>query len=275
MTNNKIVLASIVVIVAAGLLALNPSMIGNAQEQMYDNNYYQDDNRYSFDKKESKSSHVDIQKIKCVNSNINVNGVDITQIPQDDTATAAANEEAAAVDATNTQNGKGLADRINFDRNLVNICVNVNDNEQLKVQEGPQSTTTTLRVTLEVVCQDNTGSTANLCSQVNGPTGLITEDQYNMRVQGNNPVPSEFLGSEAVTVVKLDPGDYRIFSSGSRSVADDIITLNNANPGFTFLLGEPNEKASGDCDIFGRGTIASGESQTCDFQEQIIIELDR
>ena len=60
MTNNKIVLASITVIVAAGLLALSPSMIWNAQAEMYDNqygydnNYYQDDNRYSYDKKESK-----------------------------------------------------------------------------------------------------------------------------------------------------------------------------------------------------------------------------
>ena len=124
--HTKTVLVSITVIVAAGLLALNPSMVGNAQAQMYDNqyrhdnNYYQDDNRYSYDKKDPKSSHTDIQKIKCVNSNINVNGVDITQIPQDDTATTAANEE-AGTDGANTQNGNGLADRINFEKNLVNI----------------------------------------------------------------------------------------------------------------------------------------------------------
>ncbi len=37
--------------------------------------------------------------------------------------------------AANTQNGNGLADRINFDRNLVNICVNVNENEQIRVTE--------------------------------------------------------------------------------------------------------------------------------------------
>ena len=134
----KIVLASITVIVAAGLLALSPSMIGNAQAQMYaneygyDNNYYQDDNRYSYDKNDPKSSHIDIQKIKCVNSNINVNGIDVTEIPQDGDATAAAANEGGP-EAANTQNGNGLSDRINFERNLVNICVNVNDNEQLKV----------------------------------------------------------------------------------------------------------------------------------------------
>jgi len=140
MTNNKIVLAFIAVLVAAGLLALSPSIIGNAQAQMYandygyDNNYYQDDNRYSYDKKDSKSSHGDIQKIKCVNSNINVNGIDITQIPQDATALAAANEGEEGTNAANSQNGN-VFDKINFDRNLVNICVNVNDNDQLKFEE--------------------------------------------------------------------------------------------------------------------------------------------
>ncbi|MGE5705872.1 MAG: hypothetical protein ACM3XP_04050 [Nitrososphaerales archaeon] len=68
-----------------------------------------------------KSSHADIQKIKCVNSNININGIDITQIPQDSSALAATNEgDGATADATNSQNANGLADKINFDKNLVN-----------------------------------------------------------------------------------------------------------------------------------------------------------
>jgi hypothetical protein len=155
MTNNKIVLASITVIVAAGLLALSPSMIGNAQAEMYDNqygydnnyyqddnnyyqddnNYYQDDNRYSYDKKDQKSSHTDIQKINCGNSNVNINGVDVTEIPQDNTALEAANE--GGPETANTQNGNGL-DKINFDRNLVNVCVNANGNEQARGITGPQ-----------------------------------------------------------------------------------------------------------------------------------------
>jgi len=141
-----IVFASILgAILATGLLALNPSTITNVGAQMYgnqygyDSNYYQDDNRYSYDNNhQKKSSHADIQKIKCVNSNINVNGIDITQIPHD-TATAAANE--AGTEGTNTQNGNGFADKINFNRNLVNICVNVNHNQQVKISppdEEPQ-----------------------------------------------------------------------------------------------------------------------------------------
>ncbi|MGB9169945.1 MAG: hypothetical protein WCB31_13595 [Nitrososphaeraceae archaeon] len=154
--NRMIVFASILgAILATSILALNPSTITNAQAMSYgsedyddrhsygdqygdDSNYYQDDNRYSYDKKDSKS-YGDIQKINCRNSNVNVNGVDVTEIPHDNTALGAANE--GGPEAANTENGNGLADRINFDRNLVNVCVNANDNEQLKVElpQGPST----------------------------------------------------------------------------------------------------------------------------------------
>ena len=59
--NRMIVFASILgAILATGILALNPSMIANAQAEMYDNqygydnNYYQDDNRYSYDNNHPK-----------------------------------------------------------------------------------------------------------------------------------------------------------------------------------------------------------------------------
>jgi hypothetical protein len=130
MTNKKIVLASMTVIVAAGLLALNPSMIGNVQAQMYDSQYGYD-NSYNNYYRDPKSSHVEIQKISCINSNINVNGIDVTQIPSENLGPSAANEGGAA-DAANTQNGNGF-DKINFDKNLVNICINLNFNNQERI----------------------------------------------------------------------------------------------------------------------------------------------
>ena len=56
-------------------------------------------------------------------------------IHQDATALAAANEAGgeATAERETTQNGNSLADRINVERNLVNICVNYNQNEQIKV----------------------------------------------------------------------------------------------------------------------------------------------
>jgi hypothetical protein len=100
-------------------------MIGNAGAQLYGD-------QYGYDNHQKKSSHTDIQKIKCVNSNINVNGIDIEKIPQDGVNGAGANEAGAegTADAANTENGNGLSDRINFDRNLVNLCVNLNFNNQ-------------------------------------------------------------------------------------------------------------------------------------------------
>lgn len=121
MSNNKVVLASIMLAVAASLLTLNPSMITTAQAEPYGD-------EYGYDKHPEKTN-VNIQKIKCVNSNINVNGIDITQIPQDFATTNELQETEAAVNGEQNDNGVG---GINFERNLVNICANLNFNNQLR-----------------------------------------------------------------------------------------------------------------------------------------------
>lgn len=121
MSNNKVVLASIMLAVAATLLTLNPSMITTAQAEPYGD-------EYGYDKHPEKTN-VNIQKIKCVNSNINVNGIDITQIPQDFATTNELQGTEAAVNGE--QNGDGVGG-INFERNLVNICANLNFNDQLR-----------------------------------------------------------------------------------------------------------------------------------------------
>ncbi len=75
-SNRMIVFASILgAILATDVLALNPSpiiMIAGAQSYG-DQKYGYDNNNH-----QTKKSSVNIQKIKCVNSNINVNGIDIT-----------------------------------------------------------------------------------------------------------------------------------------------------------------------------------------------------
>ena len=158
MSNKKIMFASILgAILATGLLALNPSTITNAQAvpygtdydnrysygdqygDQYDNSRY-NDNRYGYDnydnsyypepKKDKKIGNQ--QEIKCFNKNLNVNGIDINQIPQDPTPWLAANEGGTA-DAAHTENGNGFGDRINFEKNLVNICVNLNFNNQERI----------------------------------------------------------------------------------------------------------------------------------------------
>ena len=59
---------------------------------MYANEYRYDDSYSNNYYAEPKSSRTNIQKIKCVNSNVNVNDIDVTHIPQDATVLATANE---------------------------------------------------------------------------------------------------------------------------------------------------------------------------------------
>ena len=93
MSNQKIVFASMLAaILVTVLLVLNPSSITNAQAVPYEggeyddryyygdqyghDNYYNDYNRYGYDNNDpKKSSDVNIQKIKCGNSNINIIGL--------------------------------------------------------------------------------------------------------------------------------------------------------------------------------------------------------
>src|SRR5574339_279322 len=143
-----------------------------------------------------KSSDVKVQKIKYVNSNINVNGIDITEIPPDGTTAAEAAENEGGAGA-NSQNDKGLEDKINFDRNLVNVCANINDNEQTKISSPKEAN---LLVTKTVTCEDFSDESVPSVQQGVNPfpvlEATITEDQFDISVSGNNPVRPQFQGSE-------------------------------------------------------------------------------
>ena len=134
MTNQKVLLVSILTVVEIGLLVLSSSimmMVVNAQAQMY--NYVYEPVHYNVYPDPKKSSDVNIQKIKCLNSNITVNGLDITQIQDGAIVAAGANGVYDGPDDRNTQNDNRFGNQINFDKNLENMYVNVNLNEQIKV----------------------------------------------------------------------------------------------------------------------------------------------
>ena len=133
MTNQRVLLVFILTVVETGLLVLGSSMIMivNAQAQMY--NYLYEPHHYNIYPDPKRSSDVNIQKIECFNSNITVNGLDITQIQDGAIVAAGANGVNDGPDNRNTQNGNGFGDQINSDKNLENMYVNVNLNEQVKV----------------------------------------------------------------------------------------------------------------------------------------------
>lgn len=84
-------------------------------------------------KRSDKSSDVNSQQIKCVDSNINVNGIKIRQTPVHQASTAEAANENAGPDVANTQKCNGFRHKINVYKSLVNICLNFNWNYQDKI----------------------------------------------------------------------------------------------------------------------------------------------
>jgi hypothetical protein len=77
--NKEKVMFAFILLIAAELLTMWPSINGWAQ--IYDFDSGNDHYKVCADPK--KNSDVSVQKIKCVNSKINVNGIDITEVPQD------------------------------------------------------------------------------------------------------------------------------------------------------------------------------------------------
>ena len=110
------------------------------------------------------------------------------------------------------------------------------------------------------------------------PTGQITPNDFNITVTGNNPNPSQFNGSSTAVVVTLDPGPYNVSDIGYPSLSQALSAVINSPlfPGITSTVG-PTPTFSGDCEqILGisqraNGTIAAGESQTCNIENAIIV----
>ncbi|MDR4512849.1 MAG: hypothetical protein MRJ93_14210 [Nitrososphaeraceae archaeon] len=123
-------------VLVAGTIAMTiPKSIAQPEDREYEDHYGKDPyNKYynghddPFGKDHDKEyKGANVQSIKCINSNVNINGVDIHKR----TPTTLA-EDATAADAQQLQNGQGngLFGGLNIDKNLVNICVNFNFNEQ-------------------------------------------------------------------------------------------------------------------------------------------------
>jgi hypothetical protein len=138
--------------------------------------------------------------------------------------------------------------------------------------------TGSLSVLKTVTCTPNIASLQPACDAIIAGTGLpsgqITPNDFNITVTGNNPNPSQFNGSSTAVVVTLDPGPYNVTEIGYPSVSQAVDTVLNSPlfPGITSIIG-PIPTFSGDCEqqILGfsqraNGTIAAGDSQTCNIE---------
>lgn len=76
------------------------------------------------------------QSAKCDNTNANINGIDQTQVQRQDQSNTFGDEstelngqELTPEQALDALNGNGGEPLLNIERNIVNICINENDNE--------------------------------------------------------------------------------------------------------------------------------------------------
>ena len=131
-----------------------------------------------------------------------------------------------------------------------------------------------MAVTKTVACTTTNANLQPACDVIVNGTGFpnlqVTPNQFNITVTGNNPNPSQFNGSSTAVVVTLDPGPYNVSDIAYPSVQDDVVDVLNTFPGISSIQTLP-PAFSGNCtgisvpgfNQIATGTIAAGESQTC------------
>ncbi|HJU59440.1 MAG TPA: hypothetical protein VJ583_06800 [Nitrososphaeraceae archaeon] len=140
-----------------------------------------------------------------------------------------------------------------------------------------------MNVTKLVTCQENINGLMGISiQQIPGACdileNLITEDQYLFQVIDDNPIPSQFPGSESGTVVTLGPGNYVVTETpSSTSINQDITTVLQITGVESVGIDPP--VFTGDCtEVFpgnrATGTIGAGESQTCNIVNNFVVNIE-
>ena len=152
--SKTIILLFLSVVLVTVTLALSSSFMINAQaQQSYNNNYY----------KSKDNTNVNVNKIKCINDNININGVNSGDVNVGNKGQVQqAGNSLGYYDETNTNNGyyeKGYNNK--KDKDFDCLINNDNKNRQITITPLPTDNTETLRVIKNVDCQANSTICAN------------------------------------------------------------------------------------------------------------------
>ena len=321
---NAILLAAI--LVAGTITAVYPSFVIGAQAQpFYGMNSY-DDDRKSYDKRsygndygydESQYQHsykpdykpqyqsygekddrrdksnkdnsksIEINKINCINSNININGNNTGDINLGNKGQGYLGANAYGDGEGN--NGEGYYyDGQNYKNNddKGSDCIINNNNTNNNIAGGGNQTTTkaTLNVSKIVTCTYQIGGLTpeTACGLIEEN---ITENQFLIEVTDDNPTPSQFPGSESGTIVTLGAGNYVVSETfDAASLQTQIEKLEAelkrlaGGGGRDYNITGPIVSFTGDCNAVNlgseaTGTIAGGESQTCEIENHFDIGL--
>ena len=275
--NNKIVstkttsaiFLAIVLVTGTITLSSHSLFMTETQAQPYYNEM--DTNNYK-KSKDSNSKSININKIKCINDNISVNGNNAGNVSIGNKGRIAEEGYRGIYSPGSSGYGNERYYDYGYDNKRdkgVDCIINNNNNiEQINPPSDIQDESN-LVVNKDVSCQpgDNNFLSARACLDLNAGAPdaqpRITPDNFTITVTGNNPIPSQFEGSIIPVIVNLGIGDYQVSETADSSVATTITSIEQAN-GVDITQ---SVLFSGDCDaLTGEGTIEEGEIQICHVQ---------
>lgn len=241
---------------------------------------YEQDNKYDYKSKKESSSSVSLNKLNCVNNNVNINGNntgDINVGNSGKSATGSGTDEGYLGVGSLGGNGEGYDNGYNKHKDKGFTCIINNNNTNTNIGGGNQTISPELNVIKIVTCTYYTGGLQGPpCEQLEN---RISEDQFRIQVTNDNPDPPSFDGSESGTVVTLGAGNYVVSETPDASVQIDVSDLEDDfrdQSGVTYEITGPIPSFRGDCTSVNAGfeatgTIGAGESQTCEIENHFDI----
>ena len=242
---------------------------------------YDKDNYKS--KKDDNSKNVSINKIKCINNNLNINGNNAGNV-------SIGNKGQGYSGGYSYGSGSGYyGDEGYGKQGKGSDCIINNNNTNTNIGGGnqtippvPPEQRATLLVTKTVRCEEPDDSAlVPSIQQISADCDIllaaITEDQFNITVTDTNVNPPEFLGSETGQSVTLDAGPFTVTETPDDSVAAEVAGFNDIQTSVT----GPFPSFSGDCtqtsigSFSATGEIAAGGQETCNIVNNFVItEID-
>jgi hypothetical protein len=244
----------------------------NYETPSYGNNNYETPSygKDSYKSKKDSSNSVILNKLNCVNNNVNINGNNTGDINVGNKGQGYSGTNSYGSGYSdgygNNKQGKGFDCVINNNNNNTNIGGAGNQT----IPPGP--TKTTLTVTKTVDCVDENEENGGLALSIQQAGAIedceeleatITPSDFTIDVTDTDPVPSQFQGSATGTQVQIGAGPYEVEETPST----DLTQLLAINPNITL-----ETTFSAGCSPTGTGEIVSGVTETCEITNTFTIE---
>jgi hypothetical protein len=253
-----------------GMDSYGSSNYGNDNSYGYEQSQYQ--SSYGKDDKRDKSKdfkNIDINKLKCINTNININGNNSGNVS---IGNKGAGEEgylgAYSSDSGSGYSGSGEGYK-KLDKGF--DCIINNNNTNTNIGGGgnqtiPPEQKATLNVTKTVECEEENGNNDLVpvprvnCERLQA---IVTPSNFTIEVTDTDPQPDSFPGNAGGTLVQIGAGAYNVTETPDAGTAALLVAGSGITLETTF---------EGGCAPSGTGTIEAGVPETCNIINIFTIE---